>query len=403
MPSHFDRLLSRRGRLAHPWSTVASQPRRSDLISFGAGVPDPRTLPLAELQKAARIVLKEEGIEALQYGTTYGDWALQEELAKRHAVEPGQVMIATGASGALDALCAAFIDPGDIVLTEEPAFTGSLWTFRAHGAELVPVPVDEEGLDTQALRQLLRDLKQAGKQPKLVYTTPDFQNPTGATLHPSRRQTLVELAAEHGFLLVEDTAYTDIRIEGEGLPSLLSLGPAQTVQIGTFSKTIGPGLRLGWLLGAPDAVAAAARVRTDMGSSVLLGRILARFLAQGSLEPHLARVREVYRAKRDALVTALIEHVGENGAWSVPAGGFFLWVRLRRELDARQLLPLAQEEGVSFIPGFRFLLDDRPLPALRLAFSQLPLAAIKEGGRRLGKALQPSPHLPSLRQTQGKL
>ncbi|MBI4329487.1 MAG: PLP-dependent aminotransferase family protein [Chloroflexi bacterium] len=388
MPDPFDRLLSRRGRLSHPWSTVASQPRRPDLISFGGGVPDPASLPLAELQRAARTVLKAEGTEALQYGTTYGDWALQEELAKRHAVHPDQVMIATGASGALDALCAAFLDPGDIVLTEEPTFTGSLWTFRAHGAELVPVPVDEGGLNTQALRRLLRDLRSKGKQPKLVYTTPDFQTPTGTTLHPSRRQELVEIAAEHGCLLVEDTAYTDIRIEGESLPPLLSLGPDQTVQIGTFSKTIGPGLRVGWLLGAPGAVAAAARVRTDMGSSVLLGRILARFLAQGSLEPHLARVRELYGAKRDTLVAALTEHVGENGAWSVPTGGFFLWLRLRRELDARQLLPLAQKEGVSFIPGFRFLVEDRPLPALRLAFSQLPLAAIKEGGRRLGKALQ---------------
>ncbi|MBI4312986.1 MAG: PLP-dependent aminotransferase family protein, partial [Chloroflexi bacterium] len=224
MTTDFSSLLSHRGRLGHPWSTVTPPPPGT--ISFGGGIPDPSTLPLAALAHAAERVLAEEGIEALQYGGSLGDVYLREELAARYGLRygvplsPDQVMITTGSSQALDALCAALLDPGDVVLTEEPTFTGSLWTFRAHGARLLPMPLDRGGLDVDALEERLGALRREGVQPKLIYTTPDFQNPTATCLAAERRQRLVELAAEHGCLVMEDTAYEEVRIDAAPLPTL---------------------------------------------------------------------------------------------------------------------------------------------------------------------------------------
>lgn len=363
-------------------------------ISFGGGIPDPATLPLPGLAAAALRVLAEDGVAALQYGGSLGDDGLREQLAARYGLRygvklsPDQVMITTGSSQALDALCAVLVDPGDAVLTEDPAFTGSLWTFRAHGARLVPVPVDDAGLDVAVLEERLRVLRRDGVQPKLIYTTPDFQNPTSVNLTFRRRLRLVELAEEFGCVVVEDTAYEEVRIDGTPVPSLLSLAPERVVQMGTFSKTVGPGLRTGWLLGAPQAVEHAARGRTDMGSTITLSKVMAGFLADGALDPHLERMRRVYQAKRDAMVQALGETVGGYADWAVPEGGFFLWLRLRGGLDPAKLQPLAWEERVSFVPGYRFLVEERPLPALRLAFSQVSLEEIPEGIRRLGRALE---------------
>jgi 2-aminoadipate transaminase len=392
----FSHLLSRRGRLGHPWSTVAPPPPGT--ISFGGGIPDPETLPLAELRRAAeRALTGEQGVYALQYGGSYGDDGLREEIAKRAsqryglAFSPGQVVVTTGSSQALDALCATFVDPGDVVVTEEPTFTGSLWTFRAHGARLATVPVDRDGMDTDALAERLRSLRAEGAQPKLIYVTPDYQNPTATRLSLERRRRLVQLAEEHGCLVVEDTAYEETGLpEARDLPTLLALAPERVVQMSTFSKTVGPGLRIGWLLGPEEVIDVAARGRTDMGSTVTLSTVMAQFLRDGALDPHLERVRRVYLQKRDAMARALGEHLGGLAGWDAPEGGFFLWLRLPGSdgRDVPRLLELAREERASFIPGFRFLAEEQPLPALRLAYSQVSLEQIPEGTRRLSRAFE---------------
>ncbi len=389
----FNSLLSRRGGLQHPWSSVAPAPEGT--ISFGAGVPDPETLPLEQLDEAARAVIAEEGIAALQYGSSMGDIALREQIAERvtrlHGVEtpPEHVVITTGASQALDIVCATFIDPGDVVITENPTFTGSLWTFRAHGARLVPVSSGPNGLDIDELEQTLSDLRAAGDRPKLIYLTPDFQNPTGAQMPTMLRRRLVELAANAGCLVVEDAAYAEVGIDGIDAPSLLSLAPEQTVQVGTFSKVIGPGLRIGWLTGSPPAVQHAAANRTDMGTSVTLSRMLARFLSNGELDPHLNRVREVYRRKRVAFRLAARENLGPMAQWTTPAGGFFFWLEANEKLDVSRLWELAREERVSFAPGFRFFVEDEPpMSHMRFAFSEVSIDNIGEGLRRLGRAVE---------------
>ena len=387
-------LLSRRGALGHPWSTVT--PPLPGTISFGGGIPDTATLPLPQLRLAAERALADtDGVDALQYGGSYGHGALREEIARRidqggrPSVSPEQVVITTGSSQALDIVCAAFIDPGDIVLVEEPTFPGSLWTFRAHGGVPRPVPIDGQGLDVEALAARLAEVRAEGRQTKLIYVTPDFQNPTGTRLPPERRRRLVELADAYDCLVVEDIAYLQIDYSPEPPPpTLFALAPDRVLQMGTFSKMIGPGLRVGWLVGPIVAVEAAARGRTDMGSSVTMSSILAQFLRDRALEPHLDLVREVYRTKRDAMTRALAETVGGLGTWDSPDGGFFLWLQLNDGVDVPALVEVARQERVGFVPGYRFLVEERPLPALRLAFSQVSLEDIQEGVGRLGRALE---------------
>ncbi len=389
----FSGLLSRRGRLQHPWSSVAPPP--DGTIGFGGGVPDHATLPLAQLNAASRNVIEEEGVVALQYGSAMGDITLREQIAERvtrlHGVQtpPEHVVITTGASQALDILCATFIDPGDIVITENPAFTGSLWTFRVHGARLVPVASGPDGLDIDDLEQTLTKLKVSGQAPKLIYLTPDYHNPTGAQMPPEARHRLVQLATNAGCLLIEDVAYGEVGIDGINAPSLLSLAPNDTVQVSTFSKMIGPGLRIGWLTGAPAAVLYAVANRTDMGTSVTLSRIIARFLADGELDPHLATMREVYRRKRDAFDTAARENLGPLAQWTPPRGGFFFWLKAREDVDVPRLWDIAREERVSFAPGFRFFVeDDPPMDYMRFAFSEVTIDDINDGLRRLGRAVE---------------
>jgi 2-aminoadipate transaminase len=391
--SSLGHLLSRRGSLAHPWSTVL--PPMPGTISFGGGIPDTDSLPLETLAEAARAALTEDGAEALQYGGSFGEWELREQIAARAndrssvSLSPEQVIITTGSSQALDVVCAVFIDPGDVVISEDPTFSGSLWTFRAHGARVVPVSMDREGIDVVALEGRLHALRTEGIQPKLIYITPDFQNPTSVRHSEPRRRRLVQLAEEYGTLIIEDTAYEEIDFGRAPAPaSLLSLAPDRVVQMGTFSKSIGPGLRVGWLAGAEDITGPSGRGRTDMGSSVAAAKIVARFIRDGQLDPHLERVKRIYEMKLDVIVRALAETVGGIAEWDVPDGGFFLWLRFKEGFDVPALLDAAREERVGFVPGFRFLVEEEPLPALRLAFSQVPLDTIPEGIRRLGLALE---------------
>lgn len=389
----FNSLLSRRGGLQHPWSIGAPSPEGT--IGFGAGVPDPETLPLAQLDEAAQAVIANEGIAALQYGSSMGDISLRHQIAERitrlHGIEttPENVVVTTGASQALDIVCATFIDPGDVVMTENPAFTGSLWTFRAHGARNVPISSGPNGLDIDELEQTLSDLRAAGDRPKLIHLTPDYQNPTGAQMPTMLRRRLVELAANAGCLIVEDAAYAEMGIDGIDAPSLLSLAPEQTVQVGTFSKVIGPGLRIGWLTGSAPAIQHAAANRTDMGTSVTLSRMIARFLANGELDPHLNRAREVYRRKRAAFSLAAKENLGPMAQWTTPAGGFFFWLEAHKDMDVSRLWELAREERVSFTPGYRFFVEDEPpMQFMRFAFSEVSIDNIGEGLRRLGRAFE---------------
>lgn len=389
----FAHLVSRRGNLEHPWSTVTPPPE--GLISFTGGIPDPATLPLEELSVAAKKTFSNRGVDSLQYAGSAGDIRLRSLIAERITgiqevqLSPENVVLTNGSSQALDIICAAFIDEGDVVLSETPTFTGSLWTMRSHGAQIFPINIEKDGFDTSSLENRLEDLKEEGVTAKFIYLTPDFQNPTGIRMDLNTRKKIVGLAKEYGTFIVEDTAYSELVLDGPSLPSLFSLGPDSVVQMSTFSKIIGPGLRLGWLTGAPPIVHSSTWSRTDMGSSVTTSNIVAQFIEDGFLDPHINKMKNVYRNKRDTFDRVLNEMLHGIVSWNTPEGGFFFWLTANDNVDVKLLLEEARNSGIAFAPGFRFNVESNtPSQGIRLAFSEVSTENIPEGISRLSKAIQ---------------
>jgi 2-aminoadipate transaminase len=364
-------------------------------IYLVGGMPDPGSLPRADLVEAARtVLLGPAGAEALNYGPVGGYPGLvaivQRLLARRHGVEAGpeNILITAGASQAIALVCQAVVEPGDVVIVEGPTFAGSLRTIQAFGPEIVTVPVDEEGLVTAALAETLARLARAGRRVKLLYTIPTFQNPTGATLSLARRQELLDLAARYQVLILEDDAYYELRFEGEPLPPLYALDRSGlVVRVNTLSKILAAGVRLGWITAAPPLLRAFRLLKLDGGTSPFASHIAAAYLER-HLETHLEDLIAVYRQKRDALLGALATEVGDRATWSRPAGGFFVWLRLPPSVDGQTLLRLARAEGVAYLPGPLCFPDGRGWEFVRFAFSYETPERLVEGVRRFGRALR---------------
>lgn len=391
-PVDFKALLAR-GAQAGP-SSWAAAPGRPVAISFGGGLPDPSTFPIEDLVEATERVLRRDGAAALQYGGLFGYEGLRDYIAERvrrddgNAVEREQVLLTSGSAQAFSLACFAFVDPGDTVIVEAPTFPGSLRALRAYGADLVGIPVDEGGMQMERLEEKLAQLQARGVRPKLLYTIPNFHNPAGVTLALDRRRRLVELAQDTGMLIVEDDAYGDLRYEGEALPSLLSLDDSGIViKLGSFSKVLAAGLRLGWAVGPPDAIAAMTSVRHDMGVSPFVARLVAEYASMGRLESHIREITGVYRAKRDRMLSALGEYCGPWVRWRRPEGGFFLWLELAAQVDPDRLAGALADEGVGYVPGTAFYADGGGRGQLRLAFSYVPSTDIERGIVNLGRAL----------------
>lgn len=382
---------------ATDWGLPADAGREA--IRLAGGVPDPAALPRAALLGALRRTLGDADPAALTYGGALGGEALRERLAERSRRELGLpaaadgFMLTNGSAGAIAIVCAALLDPGDIVVTESPTFAGSLRTLRGARAEIVPVPVDGDGCRTDLLAGALARVEARGRRAKLIYVIPNFHNPTGATLAAERRRELVRLAAEHGALLLEDDAYGDIHFGAERPPSLAALaGGAGVVVAGTFSKTIATGLRVGWIQAAPALIERFVRVRFDMGGSPLLHAMIAGFMAGGDYDAHVGRMRALYARKAGALRRALADRAEPYLGFRAPEGGFFLWVRLREGLDAEAVRLAALDEGVVF-PSGRVFYPDGAAPGpeaggghVRLAFSTASEAALEEAADRIARA-----------------
>ncbi len=390
--NNLERLLAKRARLPSFRSTVAAP--EIPTISFGGGVPDPASLPVAELMEGVRGVLEEDAPAALQYGGGYGYEGLRSLLAVRFSASdgvqlvPDNFLITSGSSQALALVCSTFLDPGDIVLVERTSFPGSLWTIRTNEARMIGMPMDQEGIQVDALEGLLKGLTASDKPLKFLYTIPDFHNPTGATLSLERRRALIQLARRHRLLIVEDIAYRDLRYEGVQPPSLFSLAHGEgVIQMGTFSKVIASGLRLGWAMADSNIISHLVTMRTDMGTSPFLARMVARFMEKDSFQQHLAKVINIYSHKRDTLNDVLKEYCPEEFSWQKPQGGFFLWLDILSGRDVLTLLRNAYQEGVSFVPGANFYPDNPERNKIRLAFSYLSPEDIEEGVRRLRKAV----------------
>ena len=404
--------LSRRVQAAGPayWGAgAAAAPPPVPPIALTGGVPDPESLPFDDLAEAARIVLEREGRLALQYGGPQGFLGLREWLAERVgradglSLGPENITITNGSAGALANVCETFLDPGDVVMAEAPSYPGAMRTIRAQGARLETAPVDAEGLRPEALAETVEALSRRGARPKLLYTIPNFHNPTGATLSLERRRAVLEIARRHRLLIVEDDAYGEIRFEGERVPSFFALsGGDGVLKVGTFSKTLATGLRVGWVAAAQEATDFLVRMRFDMGTSPWIQRLVAEYVSAGHLDRHLSQVVEVYRRKRDAMVAALEEHCAPNVRWRLPSGGFFLWLEMDRRVQPSAIGGLreaAAQEGVAYVSGDTFFVDRSGSQFIRLAYSFVAEQEIEEAIRRLGRALKraetgPRPRAP---------
>jgi 2-aminoadipate transaminase len=347
-----------------------------ETISFARGVPAPECLPVEELADCAKAALQRDGATVLSYGSSAGYAPLRDWIAERHGVDPERVLITNGSLQGMVFLAERFV--GERVLVEEPTYDRPLKILAAHGVETVPVAMDDEGLDLGALADAL----DSGGKPAFLYTIPTFQNPSGRTLSVERRRRLAEVAGEHELLVLEDDPYGLVRFDGEAPPTLFELeGGTRVAYSSSFSKTIAPGLRVGYFV-LPNALEREleALATSTYITPVLLGQATVfEFLRRGNFEPNLERVSTLLGARRDAMLEAL-ERELPDARWSKPQGGYFVWLELPEGADAGALLERATAAGVTFVPGSDF--GGAPNTA-RLAFSFVSPDEIGEGVRRL--------------------
>jgi 2-aminoadipate transaminase len=354
------------------------------ILSMAGGLPAPDTFPTGALAEAAQTLLADPA--TVQYATTEGLPALREWVAARCVADvgPDDVLVTTGSQQGLDLVVRALTDAGDTVAADSPGYLGALQVLQANGCRVLPVPVDGDGLDPAALEALL----EAGERPKLVYTCASLQNPTGTTLTPDRRQHLATLAERYGFVIVEDDPYSALRWAGEQPDPMITLTD-RAVWLSTFSKTLAPGLRLGWMVGPAEVLGAVTRLKqsADLHTATLSQHLAAAVVSRkGWFDQHLTGLVPVYQQRALALAAALRAELGDRATFTEPAGGMFLWVALDG-VDTDALLPRAVEQGVAFVPGSVFHVDGRGSGALRLSFATLDPPTLAEGAARLARAL----------------
>jgi 2-aminoadipate transaminase len=379
-----------RGDVGDGIASVLALLGRPDVISFAGGFPDPETFPRERIAALLQEFAATDELSAFQYAPTRGLAGPREALADRLERLQGrrpaedELLITSGAIEALELIGKSFLDPGDVVVVEAPTYLGSIQSFRSFEAALVPVTLDEDGLAVDELERRLSD----GLRPKLVYTIPDHQNPSGVSLAADRRPALVELARGYGFLLVEDVAYRELGFTDESLPSLWSLGPDVVVQAGTTSKTLFPGVRLGWAVGPAEVATrlVAAKQLTDQCAGALGQRLFEESERRGWIDEQLRRSRALYGRKSARMLAALGRSMPDAARWTTPQGGFFSWLTLPG-VDAVDLASQAVEQGVAAVPGTLFFPDGSGRDSLRLSFSLVDEEKIDEGIARLGSLL----------------
>lgn len=374
---------------------MATAPGQLDLAW---GHPAPELLPTEALQRASAAALAAYGPDMLQYGYANGPGPLVAFLADRIAANegrrpaPDELLVTGGISLGLELVLRLVTRRGDVVLVESPTYHLALRIMRDQGLTLVPVPADEGGLRLDALAETIAAQQQAGAPARALYLVPTFSNPTGRSLAPDRRAALVALAQAAGLLIIEDDVYRELAYDAPAPPSLWSLAPTGGVaRLGAFSKSLAPGLRLGWLTAPAELVrplADGGLLDSGGGLNHFTALVVAALCAAGDYDRNVADLRAAYRHRRDTLVAALHEHLPPGCRVVVPGGGFFIWVELPAGVDTAALLPAAEAEGVAYLPGTRFHLDGRGRQALRLAFSYYAPDQLAEAARRLGRALR---------------
>jgi len=375
--------------------------QNKDVISFAGGLPAPEVFPLQRFQEACQKVLRDQGAASLQYSTTEGYLPLRKAIAdnlQRYGIlaTPDNVMLTSGSQQALDLIAKLLINPGDRVLVEAPTYLGALQAFNVFGAEYVSVPTDYDGLRTDLLEEALRS------GPKFMYILPNFQNPSGVTLSLQRREELVFLADKYGVPLIEDDPYGQLRYEGDHLTPLVVLDRVNlrrdngytlgnVIYLSTFSKTLAPGLRLGWIVAPVEVISKLVQLKqgADLHTSTFNQMVAHEVTRDGFLDMHVKTIRQVYGERRIIMLEALAQYFPSEVTWTHPDGGLFLWVTMPEGTNGNELLQAAIRENVAFVPGDCFYPEEgKGLNCMRLNFSNATPDQIREGIRRLSIAVK---------------
>lgn len=376
-----------------------------EIISFAGGLPAPEVFPVEAFENAATRVLRTQGPAALQYSATEGypplrQWIVEYMAGYGIEAKAENIQITSGSQQALDLIGKVMINPGDLILTEQPTYLGALQAWRSYQAEFISVPIDDDGLQINLLEEALS----AG--PKFMYILPNFQNPAGVTLNLERRKRLVELSDKYGIPLIEDDPYGELRYEGENLPPLVVLDAhkhthkpnysnghgfmrGNVIYVSTFSKTLAPGLRLAWIVAPADVIdkCVFAKQSMDLHTSTLIQMTAYELIKEGFLSEHVRQIREIYGHRRDVMLEALERYFPAGTHWTRPQGGLFLWVTLPEEIDTLALMPKALANNVAYVPGTAFYADNALNNTFRLNFSNAHPDQIEVGIKRLGEVL----------------
>ncbi len=361
-----------------------------EIISFAGGLPAPESFPIREFKEACLYVLEHDGPQALQYGPTEGYPPLQEYLTesmRKYGVPatPDNIILTNGSQQALDLIGRLFINNGDKILTDAPTYLGAIQAWRVYKPQFITVPQDEDGMNPELVEKVLRQ-----HRIKFIYILPNFHNPAGTTIPYERRQRLVELAAQYGAFIVEDDPYGELRFEGEDIAPLISMHKENVIYLSTFSKTLSPGIRLGWIV-APEHVITRfvqSKQGADLQTNTFVQFVANDIAQRGILKSHVRLIRKMYKERRDVMLAAMEEHFPAGVTWTRPEGGLFLWARMPEHVDAQELLEAAVEEKVAFVPGIAFYPDGKEgRNCMRLNFSNAKPEMIQEGIKRLAQAM----------------
>ncbi len=366
---------------------------RPEVISLAGGLPDTSTFPAEAFAAEMHRIEKTAVAEVLQYGPTEGSMLVREQIvevmaAENTRVDAMDITVTTGGQQAIDLITKVLIDPGDVIISEAPTYPGAIPTFCSYEADVRQIEMDSDGMRIDLLEEMLERLDAEGKRPKFIYSIPTFQNPGGVTLSLERRRRLVEIAQSREILVVEDNPYGLLRFEGESLPTLYSLdGGNFVVYLGTFSKILSAGLRIGWLV-TPTPIrekVVVGKQGADLCTSTLTQDFAGHFFRDGAWREYVEELTGIYRARRDVMVSAMAEYFPHGATWNKPSGGLFIWATMPEVLSTEDLLAKALSRNVAFVPGPSAYVDGRGTSSMRLNFSGVKEDEIIEGIRRIGQ------------------
>lgn len=365
---------------------------KPDIISFAGGLPAPELFPLEELKRISVKVLEEDGPAALQYVPTDGYLPLREMIAERMQkagirVSAKNILIINGSQQGIDFSGKMFLNPGDIVICEKPSYLGAIGAFRSYQAQFVEIPIDNDGMKVRELEKVLSKTPKA----KLIYVTPDFQNPTGISWSETRRKEFIEVVNEYNLPVIEDNPYGEIRFEGEKVPPIKAFDTEdRVVFLGTFSKILCPGFRIGWICANVEVLKKYIMLKevADLQCNTMAQREVALFLRENDIDANIAKITKVYKRRRDKMINIIKEFFPPEVKYSIPEGGLFIWIEFPEYINGRELLEKAQEQKVAFVPGGCFYPNGGHENSIRLNFSNMPEPKIVEGMKRLSIILQ---------------